>query len=130
VLGLHTLRKLGTSCFTIPALVLLRCDVPAQEESGELPPLSSTFERHYRALPNGWRLNCGAELEWSQITFYYTACKTFSAFMGDGAVSFKRAIMDLVSAEEHLCGAEWCECGTATFAYAAVQKGFHSVRGE
>ena len=26
-----------------------------------------------RPLPNGWRLSCGAELEYSQTEFYHTA---------------------------------------------------------
>jgi len=41
-------------------------------------------DRSLSLLPNGWRLSCGAKLKCSQTEFYYTACKPFSGFVGDG----------------------------------------------
>jgi len=35
-------------------------------------------------LPNGWRLNCGAELESSQTELYYAECRDVPGFAQDG----------------------------------------------
>ena len=43
-------------------------------------------------LPNGWRLSCGAKLEYSQTEFYNTERGASPNALGRGAGSFKRVL--------------------------------------